>query len=221
MINDNYLPVKLIGNGTTVDFSFNWNVLSSAYCRVYLETIASGVQTLQTLGSDYTLVFDDAGGTVTFATAPTNAYNIIIAREIALSQEKPYTTSKGFDGKSMEDSLDKLTAEVQDVTALAKRAVVLPLGSPLYGALELPIPVADKALIWNATADGLVNSTDSFDDIVTDATAQAVIATTQAGLRRQVMRQRPKQTRRVMLPPLPLQKMTRCLRRRRQNPLVI
>ena len=182
MINDNYSPVKLVGNGTTVDFSFNWNVLASAYIRVYLEEIATGTQTLQTLGSDFTLDFDETGGTVTFITAPTSAYYVIIAREIEINQQKPYTTSTGFDGSSIESSFDKVTGAVQDVNALAQRAVVLPLGSSLVGELELPTPTAGKALLWNDDADGLINSTDDFNDIVSDATAQAVIATTQAGL---------------------------------------
>jgi len=49
-------------------------------------------------------------------------------------------------------------------------------------SLSLPVPSAGKALLWNSSANALVNSTDDFNDIVTDATAQAVIATTQAGI---------------------------------------
>lgn len=180
-VSDNYSPLKSLGNGVTVEFSDNWNMIAAGYERVYLESVATGVQTLKTVTTDYTLVFSDSGFTVTFLTAPTSANYVVIARDIPLTQTDPYKTSKGFQGAVIENSLDKLTSITQDLQDQIDRAPKLPLGTTTI-LIATEEPVAGKALLWNDTANGIINSDDDFNDIVSDATAQAVIATTQAGI---------------------------------------
>src|SRR5690242_15130947 len=109
-ISDNYVPVKELGNGVTTQFSGSWAVLVASYIRVYLEDVTTGVQTLQTLTTDYGLVFDDSGFTVTFNVAPTSANYVVIGRSVEIDQTDPYKTSKGFQGAVIENSFDKLTA---------------------------------------------------------------------------------------------------------------
>lgn len=42
MLADNYIPVRQLGNGNTTGFSFDFDMMSEAYVRVYRET--DGVQ---------------------------------------------------------------------------------------------------------------------------------------------------------------------------------
>lgn len=176
-ISDNYLPIKQIGNGSTVNFSYSWVILAESYIRVYLEDVTTGVQTLQILNTDYTLVWDSSGGTVTFAVAPTANDYVIIAREIDINQTVPYRTSKGFSGKVIENSYDKAIAISQDQQDELDRIPKFPIGSDLTD-ITLPNPDAGKALIWNTGKDGLVNSNDNINGITTAAAASAAAAST-------------------------------------------
>ena len=191
---DNYLPVKQLGNGTTVEFSFSWRAIAKTFVKVYLESVATGEQVLQVEGSDYTLTLTDSGGVVEFDSAPTSENYALITRDIPLEQGTPYRTSKGFDGRVVEDSFDIGTGQIQALNDKLARCLVFPVGSSSRD-VTLPVPLEGKALLWGSDGN-ISNSTDDFDDIVTDATAQAVLAqgyatasagsastaTTQAGL---------------------------------------
>ena len=145
-VSDNYVPIKQLGNGSTTAFtSSTWTILSSSYLKVYLEDTTTGVQTLQTLGSDYTLTFGSTGFTVTFTTAPPNTKYVVIGRSTALDQTNPYKTSSGYQGGVLEDSLDKLTNMVQENAQLLGRSLNFPLGDTTSGAL--PTVAARKGLV--------------------------------------------------------------------------
>lgn len=180
-IADNYLPVKYTGNGTTVDFSFTFDILNETYVKVILENIATGVQTVKTLTSDYTVVFNSLGGTITFITAPTSAYYVIIARELPLSQEVPYKTSTGFDAVRIEQSLDKLMAITQQLQDDLERVMKYPVGAGVLN-IEMETPIANKGLKYNATANKIINTATDVDEAIAEATAQAVIAANQASI---------------------------------------
>jgi len=181
---NNYEPVKTLGNGSTVEFSFGWNVINEDYMRVYLEDVTTGAQVLQTLGSDYTLEFTALGGTVTFAVAPENTHYSLLARDTAITQETGYSTSSGFQGVVTENDFDKVTAIAQDANYTKKLTMQFPLGTDVSESTgvstEMPTYDAGKGLMWDETEKKLVVSTDNFNDIVTDATAQADRAETAA-----------------------------------------
>lgn len=171
-ISDNYVPVKQIGNGVTVNFSANWNILAASFIRVYLESVSTGVQTLQTLGSDYTLVWSSSGFTVTFLTAPTSANYVVIGRKIAQDQTVPYKTSLGFQGEVEENSFDKITGITQDMQDELDRCLKFPLGSTLVGTL--PAPVDDTVLVWDSVSGAVKNGPTTTD--ISSAAANATLA---------------------------------------------
>ena len=144
-ISNNYLPVKQLGNGVTAAYSASWPIFAAAYIRVYLESVATGVQTLQVEGTNYSLTFDDSGFVVTFLPGfiPTAANYVVIGRSIAQDQTNPYKTSKGFDGSKIEGSYDKLTGMVQDLSNTVGRSLVFPLGDTTSTVLP---PAAQRAL---------------------------------------------------------------------------
>jgi len=149
-ISDNYVPTKTIGNGVTTAFSAPWNVIAAAFIRVFFENTTTGVQVQKFEGTDFTLVFSDTGLTVTFlaTSIPPSTENVIISREIAKDQTDPYKTSTGFDGKVLENSLDKLTGITQDMQDTIGRTLRFPVGSTLSGNLPA-IPVDNFFLTWD------------------------------------------------------------------------
>lgn len=157
-IADTYVPLKSSGNGSTQDFSFNFYIGSTANLRVYEEDDVTLVQTLKTLGSDYTATFNDdtPGGNVHFLVAPAAGKSIIRARSIPKTQETPLKTSSGFKAEVVQTIVDKLTALVQDVGEIASRAIKLPIGSS--SSVVIPAPSAGKAIVGNQTSNGFVNS---------------------------------------------------------------
>lgn len=149
---NNYIPVKQIGNDVSVNFSFSWKAVLDTDVKVYLEE--NNIQTLQTLGVDYTLAFNDdnKGGIITFGTAPTSQQYVIIARETDYTQSAVYKTSSGFDSEKVETSFDKNTILIQQLLEEIGRQPVVPLGTTIDN--ELPSPVASTILGYNSTADG-------------------------------------------------------------------
>jgi len=179
-ITENYAPIKQLGNGVTTIFSTsNWSPLSSAFLRVYFENVTTGVQTLKTLGVDYTFAFSGTGFAVTFGTAPTSANYVVISREVAINQESPYKTSRGWQGDVVEDSFDKLTAIAQDLDEKSNRTITAPIGETFVGTLPPAATRANKAAIFDADGDITV-STDDYDDQAAIVAASAAAAAASA-----------------------------------------
>jgi len=176
MIADNYTPVKTLGNGVTTEFSFGFALIAEENIRVYLEDVETGAQTLQTLGTDYTVEFDDdtPGGIVTFTSAPSDDYYVVIGRDITKSQEVPLTTSSGFQAKVVESMVDKVVGNTQDIKEEVQRTLKTKLGGTTDITVEEPDP--GKALKWNPAGDGLENSDEDLDDIVDAAQAAQAAA---------------------------------------------
>lgn len=157
MIGDNYVPVRIQGDNSTVEFSFNFPIIAEENLKVYSEDVDTGVQTLITTG--ITIEFDDSvpAGTVTFDEAPTDEEYVIIGREISPTQTVDYKTSSGFQGSVVMRSFDKITAIIQNALEAITRSVKLPLGSSL--SVVIPEPEDNKALVWDGVSGAMKNST--------------------------------------------------------------
>jgi len=157
MIGDNYEPVKIQGDNSTVEFSFGFPIIAEENLKVYSEDVDTGVQTLITTG--ITIEFDDSvpAGTVTFDEAPTDDEYVVIGRDISPTQTVDYKTSSGFQGSVVMRSFDKLTAIIQDALESISRAIKLPLGSSL--SVTIPEPEDNKALVWDGVSGAMKNST--------------------------------------------------------------
>lgn len=156
-LSDNYKPVKYIGNGTTKDFSFNFNMINQEYCRVFLEDKTTGAQTPKNLDADYSLVFDDNGGQVSMKVAPLASQYIVVYRDVDLNQKSDFRVGEGFAAVKIEDEFDKQMAAIQQMDDGLNRSPKVAEG--YSGSLTLPNPDAGKALIWNENENGFKNST--------------------------------------------------------------
>lgn len=174
-------------DGVTLDFNFSFRALTTdAETIKAFITDGSGVNTDLVYGDSgingYTVSVNSngIGGAITVINARTSDYTITIYREVGITQGSDYNDRNSFPAETLESNLDKLTMIAQEIDEEISRSIKVDINSSIDATL--PTASAGKALLWNATADGLENSTDNFNNIVTDAAAQAVIATTQAGI---------------------------------------
>lgn len=171
--------VELAGDGSTTAFSFPYKYISSSDFKVYLFTIADGSSALKALSTDYTVTPTASatngvypGATITFTTAPTSAYKVVIIRDPANTQS--------FDFNAEADPLPVLTRSAdndamryQSIASSLSRALVAPPGSVLGsfsptlpdptgcgGGEVLAINTAKTAIIWaTGVASGVISST--------------------------------------------------------------
>lgn len=151
--------VAYTGDGTTTAFAVPFYFLADADLDVY----KNGA--IRTITTHYTVsgAGDEAGGTVTFVTAPAVDDEIIIVRDVAITQETDYPANDPFPSASHERALDKLTMIAQRHQDILDRAMVLADSDTSGADMTLPTPSAGKAIIWNDTADGLENGPSAAD----------------------------------------------------------
>lgn len=99
--------MEYLADGVQDDFPTVFKFFTDADLRVY--TISSGVPTLKTLTTHYTVTGagDDAGGTVTFVSAPTNGLTVRLQRWISPIQESDYVDGSALPAETLEDDLDR------------------------------------------------------------------------------------------------------------------
>ena len=159
--------VQYDGNDVTVEFAIPFYFFADGDIAVYLD------DTLKTLTTHYTVADagEPSGGTLTMLTAPATGETLTIIRDVALTQETDYVENSSFPADSHENAIDRLTMISQQLQEEINRAITASPDSE--ETITVPTPEAGKALLWNAGGTDLENSTDDFDDIVTDAeTAQ-------------------------------------------------
>jgi hypothetical protein len=110
----NYVPCRIKGNGTTLNFPFGWNFIEDTDVVVNVEDV-TGKQTIQALGDNYTINIYENGGEVVFKTAPADSEYVIISRKTSNLQKTKYSTSTGFQGSDIEKSFDRFSCNLQEM----------------------------------------------------------------------------------------------------------
>lgn len=179
MINESGGRESYSGNTVTVAFSFPHKFLLNADLKVVLRDDVTGAETLQVLDTDYTLtgVGQDAGGTVTMATAPALATTLTIYRDPSRLQPLLLKEYENLPAKELEKAFDRLTILAQTALDNLNRSVRLSEGHPDTFVTTMPeLLTAKSLLIINEDGDGLALGPD-VDDIINalDVTAQAVV----------------------------------------------
>lgn len=168
--------VEYAGNGSTTAFSVPFYFLAAGDLKVYK------AGTLQTLTTHYTVsgAGNEAGGTVTFLSAPTAGQDVVIFRDPALTQQTDYPDNDPFPAQSHERALDRLTMIAQRNRDLGERSIRLNDSDTSGASTELPTPVANKGLKWNSSGSGLENTTNDIDDMAAASAASAAAAASSA-----------------------------------------
>lgn len=142
------------GDGSTTPFPFTFEFFLNSEIQVFVD----GVQ--KTEITDYTLVNDEPGGTVTFLVAPANLTQILIKRVLPQKQTHDYIENDNFPAEVHEESIDRVVMIVQQQQEELDRTPHLDVDTTLTtDDMILPDPVASTPIGWNATADGLANIT--------------------------------------------------------------
>ena len=172
MISDNYKPIRQVGNGNTVDFSFDFPLISENFIEVFREK--NGEQSLVEV-NEYTVSFDEKGGSVTFNVAPEDGEIIVIARNIPLEQTVPYKTSSGFPAARIEDNFDKLTAITQQLQETLERCVKVEITDD-QDPQELIDEVFEKLDLATVTGEAAIAAAKEASDAATSAQGSAEMA---------------------------------------------
>ena len=139
---------KLIytGNGSLTEFAYTWLINTNTDLKVYLRTIATGAESLQTLTTHYSVsgVGSAGGGNVTFVSAPADTLQIVIVRAVPLTQTTDYVANDAFPAEVHESALDTLMMTVQDQAEVLDRSIKL-AATNVMTSTEFTQSAADRA----------------------------------------------------------------------------
>ena len=124
-LNTTYNPTVADGNGTTKEFSYNFNPLAREYLKVSFQINNEWVEQK----SGWSATVSENGGVVTFDIAPTT--RVAIERDVPEEQPTQYKTSSGFQAEVIEHSFDLLTGMVQELRDETSRSVKVDIGSDI------------------------------------------------------------------------------------------
>lgn len=169
-------------NGVNTIFAYTFKIFDSNDIDVLFG------DTLQTSGFTVSGVGNDAGGNVTFTTAPTSGVIVTLKRDEPLTQDIEYTEGDDFPATAHEEGLDRSVIRDQFLQEQIDRCVKVGDGSTVSNlTFDDPTGNAGKLLQVNSTEDGfdyqtLVSSGDlivsSFiETLLDDATASAARTT--------------------------------------------
>lgn len=158
------------GNGATTAFAFGYLFLEDSHLEVTITVVSTGVDTLQTLNSDYTVTGAgvSSGGTVTFSAAPASGERVTIRRVVPYTQDSDYTEAGDFPAETTESALDMLTMQAQQLNEASDRTVSLSATTTVTGGISIDDPSTGKGVVWDATGK-LVNTTTDLSSVEADA----------------------------------------------------
>jgi hypothetical protein len=118
-----------VGNGATTAFATGFKFLANAHVIVVSRVTASGAETTQVEGTDYTLtgVGLDAGGTVTMTVAPASTVTLVIYRDTPLTQTTDLPIGGPFPSTTVEEAFDLGVMRAQEVAGDTAKALHYPV----------------------------------------------------------------------------------------------
>jgi hypothetical protein len=145
------------GNAATTSFPFAFKVYTKNDIGVVL-TSSTGVVTTLVLDSDYSVTVGTTGGTVTYPISgsplPVGS-TLTIVGNMAYEQTTQLPTGGAYNAQNVEAAFDRQTILSQQLLEAVGRAVTAPVSAQV--SAELPFPLANALIGWNAAADELQN----------------------------------------------------------------
>jgi hypothetical protein len=152
--------VAYAGNGSTTSFAVTFIYWEDTTVKVILSNNTTGVETVWTDGTQYTLSGGDgAVGTLTIDTSPTD-YTPASGETLTIKSNHPDTQTSSlplggaFPSTTVEDRLDKNVRLAQQLQEELDRAVLFPESSTSTGK-SIEDPVALNLLRWNSAASSI------------------------------------------------------------------
>lgn len=176
------LRVFAEGNDVTTAFPFGFKYFQDSEVEVYLDGV------LQSTGYTITAATSGDGGTVTFTTAPATGVQVLITRDLELTQGASIPTVDVIGQGRLQAIADRAVMLIQQLQEVLDRALVMPRTVEDFDATLPGTLTARRAVMINTDGDGLELSTYDPDDLYTatadaeaSATAAAASATSASG----------------------------------------
>ena len=113
-------------DGSTVAFAFTFPIFQTSDIKVYLRD-EDGNETLLTDPGEYSVSAQNNdysnGGTVTTVATYASTYDLVIIREVSLTQETDYVENDSFPAETLEDLVDKAIMACQQLDEKVNRAI--------------------------------------------------------------------------------------------------
>jgi len=160
--NENYRK-QYDGDGVTATFAYDFKIYAAADLVVIVSD-DDGVETVKTLNSHYTVtgVGVDGGGNVVFGDdyIPAADEYVTIIQDRDATQDSEWSALGNFSPTTLEEDLDKAVTLIHQIMELTARMPRLRRAITGLSSLdlEIPDPEANKVLMWNPDADGLINA---------------------------------------------------------------
>lgn len=161
-INDNIPHIEYIANGSECEYIFPFLIFSSEDIIVYINQ--------EQTHNNFTVSYSPTsiGGKVTFAQAPAKGSEISIVRDLDIRRVTDFQEGGSIRSRALNHEFNYQMACSQQLADALNRALILPPYTINTNfKKELPIPEAQKAIVWNAEANALTNSKMNILDIDT------------------------------------------------------
>ena len=141
-------------DGSTSVFAYGFKIFAAADLEVIIRA-ATGAETTKTLTTDYSVsgVGADAGGSVTFGSAPASTETVVIRRKLTLTQGTDYVENDPFPADSHENALDRLTFIAQDLQEELNRSLKISVTDSSIGNIPNSIDRADNILAFDSAGN--------------------------------------------------------------------
>lgn len=182
--------VSYSGNGATTAFAFTFLIFDETDIRVIEKTVATGVEVVKTLTTDYTVSSPPytGGGTVTMLTAPASGVELIIKSDIPETQPLDLADNDSLPAEEAEEAYDRAVRLIQQLLEQLGRSLQLPEGDTSSNAIPNAVDRANKFLFFDsdgalsvgggAEIDTTTVAVTSFaETFLDDVDAAAVLAT--------------------------------------------
>lgn len=165
---------QYVGSGTST-FSFQFKVFQASDLFVVKQDDSTGVETMLTLTTDYTVTLNadqnyNPGGNVITTSPVAVGYNLTITSDLENLQPTDLSNQGGFYPDVINNSLDRATIQIQQLADVTSRTMVTPISDGLDNDLELPSAAerANKHLAFDATGKPIAVDA-GFPDLTADA----------------------------------------------------
>lgn len=157
--------VQTAGNGVTTSFPTSPVIFfDTDELDVYITVTATGVSTLLTENTDYTVTggaglvgtVNLAGGATPYG-APATGTTVVVVRTLNVIQEANPVNNDDSDAEVIEQALDKGILISQQLAALTARSMKLADSDVSGASVTLPTPTALQLLGWDAAALSVIN----------------------------------------------------------------
>ena len=175
--------VIYIGNGVAKEFAIPFPFLEKEHLKV--RQLLNDVQTERT---DWTV----SGGNMVFETAPADGAQILIVREVPLTQETDYRDNEILHAETLERNFDKLTMQVQQLAEKSERAVTVDIFDDTAADSLIPSirkavsdcakSVANASMLESETNALLISTTEQARAAANSATNAATSETNTAAM---------------------------------------